>query len=186
MSDGGKRYAGGCLCGALRYEADGEPLSGYCYCNDCRKASGSGRIPFMGFSKAAVRYTGETRKFASKAARGGDAVRNSCPICDLVFGGEIGKHFTIYAGSLDDPLSFSPRSRSSPAIARPGLLFRLTWWSSTRCRPRGGGIQTRELFRSQAAEIYVGQEHHRDKFRRNLGSGAARVAAAHEFPLAAH
>jgi hypothetical protein len=52
MRESGKRYVGGCLCGALRYEAEGEPLyAGHCYCADCRKASGSGFIPFMGFPK---------------------------------------------------------------------------------------------------------------------------------------
>ncbi len=41
-----KRITGGCLCGALRYEAEGEPhFAGYCCCADCRKASGSGFIP---------------------------------------------------------------------------------------------------------------------------------------------
>jgi hypothetical protein len=131
MGELGKRYTGGCLCGALRYEADGEPLfAGHCYCSDCRRASGSGFIPFMGFSSSAVRFSGETRKFVSKSARGSDAVRNSCPICSsLVFGGEIGKtdSFTIYAGSLDDPSSFRPtmaifaRGRPSWAVIPPDL-----------------------------------------------------------------
>jgi len=115
MGNHGKRYAGGCLCGALRYEANGEPLfMGHCYCDDCRKASGSGFIPFMGFPSSAVRFAGQIRKFVSKSARGGDAVRNSCPVCSsLVFGGEIGKDdsFTIYAGSLDDPSAFHPGIR---------------------------------------------------------------------------
>jgi len=32
---------------------DGEPLySGHCYCADCKKASESGFIPFMGFASA--------------------------------------------------------------------------------------------------------------------------------------
>jgi hypothetical protein len=131
MGELGKRYTGGCLCGALRYEADGEPqFAGHCYCSDCRRASGSGFIPFMGFSSSAVRFSGETRKFVSKSARGSDAVRNSCPICSsLVFGGEIGKtdSFTIYAGSLDDPSSFRPtiaifaRGRPSWAVIPPDL-----------------------------------------------------------------
>ena len=116
MSDSSKRYTGGCLCGALRYEADGEPrMTGHCYCEDCRKASGSGFIPFMGFPSSAVRFSGETRMFVSKSARGGDAVRNSCPICSsLVFGGQIGKDasFTIYAGSLDDPSIVSSENRN--------------------------------------------------------------------------
>jgi len=88
MSETGKRYTGGCLCGALRYEAEGEPLfAGHCYCGDCQKASGSGFIPFMGFASSALHITGAAKPFTSKAANGGDAVRNSCPICSsLVFG----------------------------------------------------------------------------------------------------
>jgi hypothetical protein len=45
--------------------------------------------------------------------------------------------------------------------------------------------ETRELFRSAAAQTYVGQEQHLDKFRRNLGSQAARAAAEHELPAPA-
>ena len=60
MNDGAKRYTGGCLCGALRYEAVGEPPgSGHCYCVDCRRASGSGFVPFMGFRASDVRFSGE-------------------------------------------------------------------------------------------------------------------------------
>src|SRR5260370_36606541 len=108
------RYAGGGLSGWLRYEVEGEALyMGHCCCADCRKASGSGFIPYMGFASSAVRFRGETLSFTSKAANGGDAVRNSCPVCgSLVFGGKIGKDdsFTIYAGTLDDPSCFRPRT----------------------------------------------------------------------------
>jgi hypothetical protein len=126
-----RRYAGGCLCGALRYEATGAPMGmGHCYCADCRKASGSGFIPFMSFKAEVVRFSGQARQFRSKAWRGGEAVRNSCPICvSLVFGGEIGKtdSVTIYAGSLDDPSLFRPtfaifaEGRPAWAIVPPGL-----------------------------------------------------------------
>ena len=118
-------YSGGCLCGAVRYEAQGEPLyAGHCYCEDCRKASGSGFIPFMGFARESVRFSGEPRQFTCKAANGNDAVRNFCGVCGgLVFGGTVGKdrQFTIYAGSLDDPTAFRPRvaifTRNRPAWA---------------------------------------------------------------------
>jgi hypothetical protein len=130
MDEVAKRYAGGCLCGAVRYEAAGEPtLAGLCYCADCRKASGSGFIPFMGFPSAAIRFSGETRQFRSPSLRG-EAVRNSCPVCGgLVFGGEVGKatSHTIYAGSLDDPTGFHPtiaifmRDRADWAALPPGL-----------------------------------------------------------------
>ena len=133
MSGINKRFTGGCLCGALRYEVVGEPLyAGYCYCGDCRKASGSGFIPFMGFGAAAVRFTGAVKPFVSRAANGGDATRNACPICSsLVFGGVVGESdsFTIYAGSLDDPSLFRPsvaifaRSRPDWVAMPPGLAI---------------------------------------------------------------
>jgi hypothetical protein len=104
---------GGCLCGQVRYEARGEPtFAGQCYCADCRKASGSAFVPFMGFAAAAVTFTGQTRTFASRSFRGGEAARNFCPVCGgLVFGGIVGRDtsHTIYAGSLDDPSRFKPQ-----------------------------------------------------------------------------
>ncbi len=112
MTEHARRHIGGCLCGALRYEARGEPtMAGHCYCADCRRASGSGFIPFMGFSSDALTFSGETRVFLSRSARGGEAARNACPICfSLVFGGVVGQDtsHTIYAGSLDDPSVFQP------------------------------------------------------------------------------
>jgi hypothetical protein len=131
MTEAIRRIAGGCLCGALRYEAQGEPTyAGFCYCTDCRKASGGGSIGFMGFPASALRFSGETQQFSSKAANGGAATRNFCPICGgLVFGGIVGEtdSHTIYAGSLDDPSVFHPalaifnRDRPSWAPLPPGL-----------------------------------------------------------------
>jgi hypothetical protein len=131
MSEGARLYTGGCLCGAVRYEARGEPVyAGHCYCSDCRKASGSGFAPFMGFAASALRFSGETRVFTCKAANGGDADRNFCPVCgSLVFGGIVGEvdQHTIYAGSLDDPSRFYPtmvifnRDRPEWALLPPGV-----------------------------------------------------------------
>jgi hypothetical protein len=125
MNGSGTPHTGGCLCGAVRYEAEGEPLyAGHCYCADCRKASGSGFVPFMGFASTMLRFSGATRQFRSPAFRGGEAVRNSCPVCGgLVFGGVVGEDesHTIYAGSLDDASRFHPQiaifARHRPAWA---------------------------------------------------------------------
>ena len=131
MSENTKTHGGGCLCGAIRYEAEGEPLyAGYCFCADCRKASGSGFVGFMGFAASNLRFSGQTRIFRSKAARGGEAVRNFCPVCGgLVFGGVVGEdvQHTLYAGSLDDPAFFRPtmaifnRDRPDWVLLPPGL-----------------------------------------------------------------
>jgi len=103
---------GGCLCGALRYEAKGAPdHAGYCYCRDCRKASGSAFIGFMGFTPERITVTGQTRRHHSPASNGNIAVRNFCAECgSLVFGGghDLGG-VNVYAGSLGDPSQFRPR-----------------------------------------------------------------------------
>lgn len=123
MDDPQIKRTGGCLCGAVRYEATGEPrFSGHCYCADCRKATGSGFIPFMVYTASALRISGGTRQFRSPSFRGGEAVRNSCANCSaLVFGGILGTDdtHTIYAGSLDDPSSFEPKIAIF-TLGRPG------------------------------------------------------------------
>jgi hypothetical protein len=125
MLDPTLAITGGCLCGALRYEARGEPgACGYCFCADCRKGSGSGFIPFMNFPARAVTVTGRTAQHVARSSRGTEAVRNFCPDCGaLVFGGVVGRdqNHTIYAGTLDDPVRFRPTmaifNRDRPAWA---------------------------------------------------------------------
>jgi hypothetical protein len=105
-------------------------MAGLCYCGDCRKASGSGFIPFMGFPADAIGITGATRRTVSKSIRGSDAVRNFCAECgSLVFGGIVGRDttHTVYAGALDDPALFRPtlaifnRDRPAWALVPEGL-----------------------------------------------------------------
>ncbi len=125
------RITGGCLCGALRYEAKAPPQAmGFCYCADCRKASGSGYIPFAVFSSDSLHITGPMISYASPAEAGREALRNSCAVCaGLVFGGPLGKtdSHTIYVGSADDPSWFRPtiaifaRNLPSWVVVPPGL-----------------------------------------------------------------
>ncbi len=106
-------FSGGCLCGAARYESMGEPVvSGHCYCDDCRRASGTGHCSHIGVPKQAFAVTGETRTFEKPADSGNVVGRVFCPTCgaavyslnsgmaDLVF---------IRASSLDDPEVFQPQ-----------------------------------------------------------------------------
>ena len=73
MSETDKPIAGGCLCGALRYTADKAPAyAGYCFCADCRKASGSGWVGFMGFDECEV-IGASLRDAATQAERLKDA-----------------------------------------------------------------------------------------------------------------
>jgi hypothetical protein len=101
-------FAGGCACGAIRYECAGVPLyMGNCHCRDCQRATGSAYFAAVGVSVAAFRLTTGTPGYYEKRADSGNLMRRAfCPQCgsplflttstrpDLV---------VLYAGSLDDP-----------------------------------------------------------------------------------
>lgn len=102
---------GGCLCGAVRYEASGEPaFGGHCYCTDCRKTSSS-HTSVLAYPLSAVKFTGETREFTSKGDSGLPVTRVFCPVCgtQLYSKGENNAGMMVLkAGTLDDVESFKP------------------------------------------------------------------------------
>jgi hypothetical protein len=105
---------GGCLCGAVRYEAQGQPLwAVLCHCRDCQRASGTGHVPVMGVPKAFFKVTGETTSYAAKGTSGLKSIRHFCPTCgSLLFGTPeaASDAVSIYVGSLDDPSVFRPEA----------------------------------------------------------------------------
>lgn len=105
---------GGCICGAVRFEVDGNPLfSSNCHCRDCQRASGSAFMPLMGFPEAAVRITGEVRYFERLADSGSSETEAFCPTCGArlfaraqAFAGIL----LVRAGCLDDPSLYKPQA----------------------------------------------------------------------------
>ena len=65
------RFEGGCLCGAVRFTATGQPKGIYwCHCQSCRKHSGAPASVFVAFERAAYTVTkGEITKFDSSPGR---------------------------------------------------------------------------------------------------------------------
>ena len=56
---------GGCLCGAVRLRAEGEPLRvGVCHCMDCRKHHGALFHASAIFPGVAVQVTGQVAEYA--------------------------------------------------------------------------------------------------------------------------
>lgn len=104
--------SGGCLCGAVRYEANTKPeIVGECYCIDCRKSSGTGHCTNIAVPKDAFSVSGQL-KFYDKPADSGNIVsRGFCPDCGSpvysVNSGWDGMAF-IRASSLDDPNAVTP------------------------------------------------------------------------------
>ena len=107
MSD--ERYTGGCLCGAIRYEASAAPLRCMiCHCAQCRRHSGGPCLSFVHFPVAAFRWVGTApTRYRSSAF----AERGFCPTC----GSTVSMHEEVLAdrvqiavGSLDAPDRVSP------------------------------------------------------------------------------
>ncbi|MBK9082594.1 MAG: GFA family protein [Rhizobiales bacterium] len=116
-------FAGGCLCGRLRYDSDGPALTAVnCYCTDCRKAGGA-PMTHVVLRPADLRTTGESAVYESTADSGGAMRRRFCPVCgattttDIVARGLI----TVNAATLDDSSWVAAKAnlwvRSRPAWA---------------------------------------------------------------------
>ena len=91
---------GGCLCGALRFLATGQPYRvGLCHCLDCRKHHGALFHASAIYPEPAVTLTGTWQTY-------GD--RSFCPTCGSPVFAHIGDEIGINLGALDEPSQFRP------------------------------------------------------------------------------
>lgn len=105
MGDKTMPITGGCLCGAVRYEADGPFVvddGGYCHCRMCQKAYGNGFGVFAAIRKDAFRFTRGEPKFykSSNIAERGFCANCGSPLIFRYFDAEA---VGILIGSLDHP-----------------------------------------------------------------------------------
>ena len=116
-------FAGGCLCGAVRYTATAEPVSvGVCHCRDCQKFTGSAFGALAGFLKTAVTFVGTMKTYSSPGGSGMPILRHFCGECGSSVAEEAGPvpHLVILnVGTLDDPKSLAPRRETFRDDALP-------------------------------------------------------------------
>jgi len=103
-------HAGGCLCGAVRYEASAAPRNlCYCHCESCRRASGSPVVAWGTFDRSGFRITnGALAEFHSSApvTRGYCAACGSC----LTYRHEArATEIDVTLASLDEAEQFAPQ-----------------------------------------------------------------------------
>ncbi len=110
-----KTYAGGCACGAVRYEIVGEPVfMNDCQCRDCQQASGTGHGSYLTFAgRSAVKLEGDATRWDMVGDSGNVKTKGFCPTCGspvyLTFAA-MPDLFTVHAASLDDPGRYMPQA----------------------------------------------------------------------------
>lgn len=102
-----RKLSGGCLCGAVRYELNAEPImSVHCHCRDCQRMTGAGHVTAAAFPAEAVKVTGTMKTVTVKGDSGHDVVRYFCPSCGSWLIGKpsmMPQITTVTLGTLDDP-----------------------------------------------------------------------------------
>ena len=110
MSDE-QTHTGGCLCGAIRYQAVGEPtLRSMCMCRSCQRWSGAAAGMGIQFRSDAIQFTrGSPKVYRSSAI----FERSFCEACGSSvmtryvvppYGPD---HAHVMLGTLDDPGAFA-------------------------------------------------------------------------------
>jgi hypothetical protein len=98
---------GGCRCGALRFEAEGEPVNvRFCHCRLCQKTTGQPFFSRALYGRERLTITGPLAEHASSAG----SHRGFCPTCgtvvfalrqDVPFAG-------VALGAFDEPQGLAP------------------------------------------------------------------------------
>lgn len=72
-------YVGQCLCGAIKYQLSGSPISvALCHCKDCRRSAGAPMVSWAMFPESSLVVTNGQPKTINSS---GAAMRSFCAAC---------------------------------------------------------------------------------------------------------
>jgi hypothetical protein len=121
--------AGGCLCGAVRYEADWPPLATVaCHCTHCQKQSGSALSVIVVLPREGLTIDGELAVYLDTAQSGREVQRKFCRQCgspvvtDTAAAQKEGVIF-VKAGTLDDASDLAPTLHYWAESAQTWFVF---------------------------------------------------------------
>jgi len=103
------QLTGGCYCGAVRYEAEGEPgLRAQCHCRECQYMTGGGPNFFMMMPVAGFRYTKGAPASYTRDDIPSPVTREFCARCGTHLATRITglQSLVLKVGPLDDPSLF--------------------------------------------------------------------------------
>jgi len=136
--------AGGCLCGAVRYESEAEPvLTALCHCRDCQKQTSSAFSVLVALPKGSLRTEG--RALASVETVGEDTglptTRRFCSGCGSAIVSDVGATPDLEwlkAGTLDDASWLRPQMHMWSSRAQPWVVLDEDIPAYERNPPLGG------------------------------------------------
>ena len=113
---------GRCLCGSIRFTADGPPKwTSYCHCQSCRRHTGAPVSAYAGFDASKVRFTGEPlSSFESSPG----VRRGFCGRCGstLTYQGDRWPgEIHLHVGAFDAPETLAPAGQAFPEERLPWL-----------------------------------------------------------------
>jgi hypothetical protein len=118
-----QNFAGGCACGAIRFECNVDPVVALnCHCRDCQRASGGAYSPIVAFPKVSVQLAGEPRYHKVVGKNGKAIERGFCQSCGsqvTMKWERLADFFGLQAGCLDDPSLYKPAMDVFTASAQP-------------------------------------------------------------------
>ncbi len=127
------KHTGGCMCGAIRYEASQPPkFSVLCHCHMCQQWTGSAMLGSAAFDKEAISFTKGTPKLYGSSSVG---ERGFCGDCGsslftrYVTGGVFDTVIFMALGTLDDPEITKP-------VAHYGAEGEISWMHRDDGLPR--------------------------------------------------
>ncbi|MBM4226505.1 MAG: GFA family protein [Gammaproteobacteria bacterium] len=105
-------WAGGCLCGAVRYRCEGDPLNmGLCQCERCQRQSGSAFLIATVFPRDAVHFTRAMPHKYETGPEGERLSRHFCANCGSAVMITLDRYPEIRSmmgGTLDDKTRLKP------------------------------------------------------------------------------
>jgi hypothetical protein len=117
------KLSGGCLCGAVRYECNAEPLGmAICHCTHCQKVSGSAFSVNIVVPAPSVTWQGQSASYADTGESGKPLSRKFCRSCGSSLATEteaLPGAIIIKAGTLDDKSSLKPNYHIWTGSAQP-------------------------------------------------------------------
>ncbi|MES2786216.1 MAG: GFA family protein [Pseudomonadota bacterium] len=120
---------GGCLCGNVRFKANGAPLRTIaCHCTFCQKLTGSSFYAESIFERGAVQFNdGERRQFDHRSDGSGKQVHvQFCPTCGTTVGLTFERWpdmMAISRGCLDEPDAVQIGSHIWTRSAQTGIAL---------------------------------------------------------------